>query len=84
MVTTIQVSEKVKKELFYIKSRLELATGHKCTLEDAIKWLIAKGRKTTIEERKKTSEELFGIAKAITLKDVSILRKEKVSRFDRI
>ncbi len=84
MVTTIQVSEKTKEELFFIKSRLELVTGQKVTLEDAIKWLIAKGRKKTIDERKKINDELYGIAKSIgiTLLDVSELRKQKASRFE--
>jgi hypothetical protein len=83
MVTTIQVDEKTKEELFAIKSRLELATGRKCTLEDAIKWLMARGRKKGFEERKNACEGLFGIAKSIglTLSDVSELRKERDSRF---
>ncbi|HUY00536.1 MAG TPA: hypothetical protein VMV49_13330 [Candidatus Deferrimicrobium sp.] len=84
MVSTIQISEKTKEKLFLIKSQLELATGQKCTLEDAIKWLIARGRRNTIEERKKLSDELFGIAKLITLEDVSEIRKQKGSRFENI
>jgi len=84
MVTTIQISEKTKEELFLIKSRLELATGRKFTLEEAIKWLIAKERRGTAIDRKKISAELFGIASSIgvTLSDVSELRRERSSRFE--
>ena len=84
MVTTIQVSKKTKEELFLIKSRLELAIGRKFTLEEAIKWLIAKeGRKDKVE-RKKVTDELFGIARliGITLSDVSKLRSQRNSRFE--
>ena len=86
MVSTIQINEKTKEELFLIKSRLELETGNKYTLEDAIKWLIAKGRKKTAEERKKVSKELFGITKSlkITMDDLSELRRERFSRFESI
>jgi len=86
MVTTIQISEKTKEELFLIKSRLELATGRKFTLEEAIKWLIAKEGQKEPKERKKTIDELFGIAKqlGITIADVSELRRQRDSRFENI
>jgi hypothetical protein len=86
MVTTIQVSEKTKEELFSIKCQLELSTGQKYTLEDAVKWLIAKGRKKSYEERKNVCDELFGIAKmlGLTLSDVSEIRKQRGSRFEGI
>lgn len=84
MATTIQVSEKTKQELFLIKTQLELIIGQKCTLEDAINWLIAKGKQKSGEERKKASDELFGIAKSlgISLTDVTALRKQRDSRFE--
>ena len=77
MVTTIQISDKTKEELFLIKSRLEQTMGRKFTLEDAIKWLIAKEGQKDAEERRKAIDELFGIAKSlgITLSDVSRLRQ---------
>ena len=77
MVTTIQISDKIKEELFLIKSRLEQTMGRKFTLEDAIKWLIAKEGQKDAEERRKAIDELFGIAKSlgITLSDVSRLRQ---------
>ncbi len=77
MVTTIQISVKTKEELFFIKNRLELTTGRKVTLEDVIKWLIAKEGQKDAEERRKAINELFGIAKSIgiTLSDVSKLRQ---------
>jgi hypothetical protein len=77
MVTTIQISDKTKEELFLIKSRLEQTMGRKFTLEDAIKWLIAKEGQKDAEERRKAIDELFGIAKSlgITLSDVSKLRQ---------
>jgi len=84
MVTTIQISEKTKEELFLIKSRLELATGRKFTLEEAIKWLIAKEGQKDTQERRKAIDELFGIAKqlGITISDVSELRRQRDSRFE--
>jgi len=84
MVTTIQISEKTKEELFLIKSRLELATGRKLTLEEAIKWLIAKEGQKDTQERRKAIDELFGIAKqlGITISDVSELRRQRDSRFE--
>jgi hypothetical protein len=84
MVTTIQISEKTKEELFLIKSRLELATGRKFTLEEAIKWLIAKEGQKDNKERRKAIDELFGIAKqfGITILDVSELRRQRDSRFE--
>lgn len=84
MATTIQISEKTKAELFLIKSQLELTTGQKYSLEDAIKWLMASGKNKSIEERRETAEELLGIAKSIglNLADVSDLRMQRNSRFE--
>ena len=84
MVSSIQISEETKEELFLIKARLELATGQKCTLEDAIKWLLKKERKKSFEERKRMSEKLFGIAPNISIADVSELRRQRSSRFENL
>lgn len=82
MVTTVQLSEKTKTELLLIKSKLEIQTGKKQSLEDAIQWLIEHSQPFSVEERIKLSDSYFGSAKDlnISLEDVSALRREKNAR----
>lgn len=86
MATTVQLDKKTKEELLIVKARLEQETGRKHTLDDAIRWLIEKERSPNLEERIKATDESFGIIKdlEITLEDLSILRKERSSRFENI
>ena len=82
MVTTVQLSEKTKSELLIIKSKLEIQTGKKQTLEDAIQWLIASSQVPSVGDRVKLSDTYFGSAKNlhISLDDVSDLRRKKSAR----
>ena len=82
MVTTVQLSEKTKSELLTIKSKLEIQTGRKQTLEDAIQWLIENSKHPNVEERIGNSDEFFGSGKQfdISIDDVSSLRREKNAR----
>ncbi len=86
MVTTVQLSEKSKKELYMIKGFLEQKTGAKQSLDDTVQWLIAYHYRTHDIDRKKSNKELFGIARhcGVSIKDLSELRKEKGSRFEDI
>lgn len=63
MVTSIKISEKTKTELLILKRKLEIQSGKKQTLEDAIQWLIAISNKPSVEERIKLSDSYFGLAK---------------------
>lgn len=47
MTTTIQISNSSKEELIMVKAMLEQKTGVKHTLDDAVKWLIAKNKGKT-------------------------------------
>ena len=83
MVTTIQVSERSKEELFIIKALLEQNTGKKHTLDEAIQWLLTRSRSISIEDRKKLSSELCGIINdaAIPIDELTKLRQARGSRF---
>ena len=67
MATTIQLTEQTKEDLLNIKTRLEQQTGEKYTLEDAIRWLIARSKRNSFEERKNIAKKLFG-----SIKDLNI------------
>lgn len=84
MLSSIQISQNMKKELISIKGYLEKTTGKKHSLEDAIKWLINQNRIQEFEERKKIALELCGSIKFEydPLERLSKLRKEKWSRYE--
>ena len=86
MATTLQLNKKTKEELLIVKARLEIETGKKHTLDDAIRWLIEKDRSPNVDERLKSTNESFGVIKdlEITLDDLTSLRKERSSRFEDI
>jgi len=42
MVTSLRISEKTKEELLKLKATLELKTGKRHSLEDAIVYLLEK------------------------------------------
>ncbi len=42
MVTSLRISEKTKEELLKVKAMLELKTGKRHSLEDAIMYLLEK------------------------------------------
>lgn len=82
MVISIEISKETKEELLTIKKQLELQTGQKCTLEEVISWLLAKGRQKNLE-KKRAAEELFGIASSsdLSLANLRTLRQTTDSRF---
>ena len=83
MATTIQVSDESREDLLIIKARLEQQTGKKHTLDDAIKWLIAKSRSKNLETRKKAGKKLLQLSASlnVSLEDMTKLRQTRSSRF---
>ncbi|MEX2683501.1 MAG: hypothetical protein Q6373_018130 [Candidatus Sigynarchaeota archaeon] len=82
MATTVQIQSSTKEELLVIKARLEEQTGKKCTLDDAIRWLIEKARSPPFENRTSVAGEIFGSITdlGITIEDLKELRRQEISR----
>jgi len=82
MATTVQINSSTKEELLFIKAQLELHTGKKHSLDDAIRWLIEKAKSPPLEDRVKDAEKSFGVLKdlGITSEDLRTLRRQRVSR----
>ena len=83
MATTIQLTEQTKEDLLNIKTRLEQQTGEKYTLEDAIRWLIARFKRKSFEDRKNIAKKLFRSIKDLNIseEDLQNLRREQNSRY---
>ncbi len=82
MATTVQLNESTKEELLVIKAQLEILTGKKQSLDDAVHWLIQKAKSPPVEDRIKYSHQYFGSIKdlQINLKELTKLRQQRTSR----
>jgi predicted nucleotidyltransferase len=74
MVTTIQLSEKTKDQLFEFQSKLQLELGRKVTYDEVIEYLL-KAQKSKIGKRKELFEKHFGIWKEDYLKAVELIKE---------
>ncbi len=82
MVTTVQVQPSTRDKLLLVRAQLELQTGRRHTLDDAIRWLIEKVNAPPKEDRIRMAESTFGSIKdlGITTEDLKELRKQAISR----
>ena len=82
MATTVQLNNATKEDLLIIKAQLELQTGKKHTLDDAIRWLIEKAKSQPLEDRIKAAEACFGSIKDLEIdsEDLKRFRRQVISR----
>lgn len=82
MVTTVQVTNSTKRELLLIKAQLELHSGQKHTLDDAIQWLVERSKNSSTKDGLEKKKSCLGAIRdlPITLTNLTKLRQERNSR----
>lgn len=84
MVTSIQLSEETRRELFRIVAELQAKLGRKISYDEAIRILIAQTK--GVEDARRKFGNMFGIlaGKKSAWKDLKELRAEEEKRLERL